>query len=163
MLCNRPSPDLTTKSTSFICLQFCGFAIWAGHPGTVVLVVPSVTPKAACTQLLPRIGLDDLRWPHSLAWHLAALRLGDLVLVHAVSPAGLLRRIDMTSEYHESKSRSCKVSSPRPRIGTTSLAKFFGSEQIIQLAWIQGGANSPLTRSNHKELVAFFHQSQMVA
>lgn len=55
---------------------------------STVLVLPRVTPEAACRQLLT---LDGAGW--SLVGHLAGCCLVDLVLPRVVSPAGQLRLI----------------------------------------------------------------------
>lgn len=111
LLCNKPLPNLAAKNKSFICLQFCGLAVWAGLIWTVLLMLPRVLLGTACSQLSLQMGLDGLKWSNSLVWPLVGCCLGDLVLLHVPSPVGQLRLNHMmASGFQENESRSCKAS-----------------------------------------------------
>lgn len=88
LLCNKPLPNLAAKNKSFICLQFCELAVWAGLIWTVLLMLPRVPLGTVCSQLSLQMGLDGLEWSNSLVWQLVGCCLGDLVLLHVPSPVG---------------------------------------------------------------------------
>lgn len=111
LLCNKPLSNLAAKNKSFICLQFCGLAVWAGLIWTVLLMLPRVLLGTACSQLSLQMGLDGLKWSNSLVWPLVGCCLGDLVLLRVPSPVGQLRLNHMmASGFQENESRSCKAS-----------------------------------------------------
>lgn len=66
LLCNKPLPNLAAKNKSFICLQFCELAVWAGLIWTVLLMLPRVPLGTVCSQLSLQMGLDGLEWSNSL-------------------------------------------------------------------------------------------------